>query len=108
MGHLLANAVRFGIVDEVLAAGEGIETMLSLRCIVPDLPMAAGLSANHLAAMLFPATLRILYIVRDADPAGDGAVATLTERTRSAGIEALTLSPTLEDFNDDLRTFGSL
>jgi hypothetical protein len=70
--------------------------------------MAAGLSANHLSAMLLPATLRILYIVRDADPAGDGAVAALTERTRSAGIEALTLSPSLEDFNDDLRTFGSL
>jgi hypothetical protein len=108
IGHLLGNAVRFGIVDDVLAAGEGIETMLSLRCIVPGLPMAAGLSANHLAAMLLPATLRILYIVRDADPAGDGAVAALTERTRSAGIEALTLSPSLEDFNDDLRTFGSL
>jgi hypothetical protein len=31
MGDLLGNAVRFGVVDDVLAAGEGIETMLSLR-----------------------------------------------------------------------------
>ncbi len=106
IGHLLGNAVRFGLADDVLAAGEGIETMLSLRSALPMLPMAAALSANHLAAMLLPATLRVLYIVRDADAAGDGAVATLTERARDDGIVARALSPMLEDFNDDLRTLG--
>jgi len=106
IGHLLGNTVRFGIADDVLAAGEGIETMLSLRCALPMLPMVAALSANHLAAMLLPATLRVLYIVRDADAAGDGAVATLTERARGGGIAARALSPMLEDFNDDLRTLG--
>ncbi len=68
--------------------------------------MAAGLSANHLAALLLPASLRVLYIVRDADPAGDGAAATLTQRARHDGIEARMLSPLLGDFNDDLRMFG--
>jgi hypothetical protein len=106
MGHLLGNAVRFAIAGDMLAAGEGIETMLSLKCILPDLPIAAGLSANHLAAMLFPATLRVLYIVRDADAAGDGAVKALSERARRDGIAAHTLSPMLEDFNDDLRYLG--
>ena len=33
----------------------------------------AALSAAHLAAILFPATLRQLYIARDDDPARDGA-----------------------------------
>lgn len=33
MGGLLGRAVRFGVADEVVAAGEGIETMLSLRSI---------------------------------------------------------------------------
>src|SRR5260370_864248 len=42
MGELLGNAVRFGAVGEVMAAGEGIETMLSLRCIVPAMPMVAA------------------------------------------------------------------
>ena len=107
MGHLLGHAVRFGIADDVLAAGEGIETMLSLKCVLPDLPVAAGLSANHLAAMLFPATLRVLYIVRDADAAGDGAVKALSARATLDGIAARTLSPMLEDFNDDLRNLGS-
>src|SRR5271155_4621013 len=70
MGDLLGNAVRFGVADDdVLVAGEGIETMLSLRCGLPTLPMAAALSANHLAAMLLSSGLRRLYIARDADAA---------------------------------------
>ncbi len=39
MGDLLGNAVRFGVADDVMAAGEGIETMLSLRCVLPHMPM---------------------------------------------------------------------
>jgi hypothetical protein len=106
MGHLLGHAVRFGVADDVMAAGEGIETMLSLRSVLPTLPMVAALSANHLAAILFPPTLRRLYVARDDDPAGDAAMAILTERAWAVGIEALTLSPTLGDFNEDLRHLG--
>jgi hypothetical protein len=106
MGHLLGNGVRFGAAADVMAAGEGIETMLSVRCALPELPLVAALSANHLAALLFRVTLRRLYVVRDNDPAGDFAVATLTERAQAAGIQACTLSPTLADFNEDLRRFG--
>jgi hypothetical protein len=76
-----------------MAAGEGIETMLSLRCAVPNMAMVAALSAAHLGAILFPATLRRLYIVRDDDRAGDGAMKGLIDRTRVAGIEANVLSP---------------
>jgi hypothetical protein len=106
MGHLLGNAVRFGVVDDVAAAGEGIETMLSLLCVMPEMPMLAALSAAHLAATLFPKTLRRLYIVRDNDPAGDSAMTELLDRTRAAGIEAIALSPCCDDYNDDLRRFG--
>jgi hypothetical protein len=106
MGGLLGHAVRFGVAGEVMAAGEGIETMLSLRCALPAMPMAAALSANHLAALLLPLTLRRLYIARDADAAGDMALAALTERAEAAGIEALALSPRMGDFNEDLRAFG--
>jgi Toprim domain len=106
MGHLLGNAVRFGVARDCLAAGEGIETMLSLRCVMPNMPMVAALSAAHLAAVLFPTTLRRLYIARDDDPAGQGATASLVERANAAGIEAIALSPRLGDFNEDLRAFG--
>jgi DNA primase len=105
MGHLLGHAVRFGPACEVMAAGEGIETMLSLRCAMPTMPMVAALSAAHLAAILFSATLRRLYIVRDNDRAGDGAMKSLIDRARLTGIEAIVLSPQCGDFNEDLRNF---
>ncbi|MEH2571723.1 DUF7146 domain-containing protein [Bradyrhizobium sp. AZCC 1708] len=106
MGDLLGNAVRFGVEDDVLVAGEGIETMLSLRCVLPTLPMASALSANHLSAMLLSSSLRRLYIARDADSAGDTVRVILTQRAEAAGIEAITLSPRLGDFNEDLHIFG--
>ena len=67
--------------------------------------MIAALSAAHLGAILFPAALRRLYIVRDDDPAGDGAVKRLIDRAQVAAIEAIALSPQLGDFNEDLRNF---
>jgi phage/plasmid primase-like uncharacterized protein len=106
LGDLLGNAVRFGVAPDVLAAGEGIETMLSLRCALPAMPVAATLSASNLIAILFPATLRRIYIARDNDPAGDNAAAKLADRASAAGIEALVLSPRLGDFNEDLCTLG--
>jgi hypothetical protein len=106
MGDLLDHAVRFGVAGEVMAAGEGIETMLSLRCVLPTLPMVAALSAAHLSATLFPDTLRRLYIARDDDPAGDGAMAILIDRAQEAGIEAIVISPRLGDFNEDLYLLG--
>ena len=106
MGDLLGHAVRFGVAGEVMAAGEGIETVLSLRCVLPGMAMAAALSAAHLSAILFPETLRRLYIARDNDPAGDSAMATLIERANAAGIEAVVVSPSLGDFNEDLRMEG--
>ena len=99
MGHLLGNGVRFGAVIDVMAAGEGIETMLSLRCALPALPMVAALSANHLAALELPPALRRLYIARDAGEPGLIAAETLGQRARDAGVEALTLTPTVDDFN---------
>jgi hypothetical protein len=106
MGRLLGHGVRFGLVDDVMAAGEGIETMLSLRTTLPTLPMVAALSANHLAALLFPPTLRRLYVARDRDPAGDAAMASLGCRAENAGIEMLGLSPRFDDLNEDLRRLG--
>jgi hypothetical protein len=107
MGHLLGHGVRFGVVNDVMAAGEGLETMLSLRTILPSLPMVAALSANHLAALLFPPTLRRLYVARDRDPAGDAAMASLHHRATAAGIETHGLSPSFDDFNEDLRQLGT-
>ena len=107
MGGLLGHAVRLGAAGDVLAAGGGIETMLSLRCTLPAMPMMAALSASHLVALEFPPALRRLYVARDADAAGEMAVAALTERARAAGVEVLVLAPRLGDFNEDLQAFSS-
>jgi len=106
MGDLLGNAVRFDVAEDVMAAGEGIETVLSLRCVLPAMPMVAALSAAHLSAILFPSRLRRLYIISDNDAAGERAATSLIARAQAAGIEAIVLSPTLEDFNEDLRWLG--
>mgnify|MGYP003779375571 CR=1 FL=1 len=106
MGHLLGHGVRFGAASDVMVFGEGIETMLSLRNAASALSMIAGLSSAHLAAILFAPMLRRLYVARDDDPAGDEAVATLTERAAVSGIELMVLEPRQDDFNTDLRQFG--
>lgn len=107
MGNILGHAIRFGMADDVMIAGEGIETMLSLRVVMPDMPLAAATSSAHLAAILFPPTLRRLYVARDNDPAGHGAVAKLTQRAEPAGIDVIPLVPHLGDFNDDLQASGA-
>jgi hypothetical protein len=107
MGELLGNGVRFGAPLDVMAAGEGIETVLSVRCLLPSMPVIAALSSAHLAAMLFPETVRRLYVLRDNDPAGERASATLIDRATAEGIAAIALTSGLGDFNDDLRRIGA-
>jgi hypothetical protein len=106
MGHLLGNGVRIGAALDVLAAGEGLETMLSLRMALPFLPVVAALSASHLAALLLPDCVARLYIAVDADPAGRHAATRLSVRAETFGIAPVFLHPRLGDFNDDLRAFG--
>jgi hypothetical protein len=104
LGHLLGNGVRFGKASDILAAGEGVETMLALKSVLPLLPMAAGLSANHLAALKLPPALRRLYVARDNDKAGVHAAERLRER--AAGIDVRELVPVHADFNLDLCRLG--
>jgi hypothetical protein len=78
--------------------------MLALKSVLPDLPMAAALSANHLAAFDLPGELQRLYIARDNDPAGLKAVERL--RQRYPHIDVRELVPVHADFNYDLCAFG--
>ena len=107
MGGLLGNGVRFGLAGPVMVAAEGIETTLSLRQVLPDLPMIACLSAAHLAAVHFPPVLRRLYVGLDSDTAGEKALATLHNRAAGTGIEIVALKPCRDDFNTDLRADGA-
>lgn len=114
LGHLLGNGVRFGEAEpapaqagNIVAAGEGVETMLALKSVLPSLPVIAGLSANHLAALDLPPALRRLYVARDNDAAGIKAANRLRERSLAAGIEIRDLVPVYGDFNLDLCRLGA-
>jgi Toprim domain len=106
LGEIAGHGVRFGTVDDVMAAGEGLETVLSVRTVLPAMPMAAALSANHLALFRPPPTLRRIYVAQDNDATGRRAAQQLSCRAQAGGIEAITLAPRLKDFNDDLRQLG--
>jgi hypothetical protein len=108
LGELHGNAVRFGPVEDVLAAGEGIETMLSLKSVLPRMPVAAALSASHLADLLLPPALCRLYVAADNDAAGQRAATRLMRRARETDIETHLLAPRGDDWNTDLCTLGPL
>ncbi|CDZ40215.1 Zinc-binding domain of primase-helicase family protein [Neorhizobium galegae bv. officinalis] len=110
LGGLLGNGVRFRFPVNapvpVLAAGEGLETMLSLVAVMPGMPMVAALTANHLSAFSFPPGCLRIYIAADADAAGRHGIDGLSRRAQECGILPLVLSPELGDFNEDLRWLG--
>ncbi len=107
MGRLLGNGVRFGLVQDVVAIGEGIETVLALRCVLPKMPMIAALSASHLTALVLQAGLKRIYISQDNDDAGMHAAQSLAGRAGYHFIEPFVLRPRARDFDDDLRQLGS-
>jgi hypothetical protein len=112
LGQLLGNGVRFGPAEpapalaRVLLAGEGIETVLSLKSILPRMPMIAALSANHLAALEFMPGLSRLYVAKDQDAAGHMASERLRTRGKAAGVEVRDVVSSRGDFNEDLCRAG--
>lgn len=109
LGRLMGHGVQFPAgpaVKDVLVAGEGLETVLSLKTVLPGLPMVAALSAAHLGGLLLPPGLARLYVACDRDTAGERAFARLRERAGPAGIEVRPLMPEAEDFNADLIAQG--
>jgi hypothetical protein len=81
--------------------------MLALKSVLPSLPVIAGLSANHLAALDLPPALLRLYVARDNDAAGLRAANRLRERGLAAGLEIRELVPVNGDFNLDLCRLGA-
>src|SRR4051812_35029423 len=108
MGHQIGNGVRFsGLAAHLMVAGEGLESVLSVRVALPHVPAIAGLSARHLAVLELPPGVKRLYIARDGDAEGTRAANTLCERADKAGIPAvLDLYPLHDDFNTDLARLG--
>jgi hypothetical protein len=105
LGDVLGNAIRIGKASDVLTAGEGLETMLSIRSLLPSMPVAACTSANHLALFVPPPGLERLYIAHDHGRAGMLAAEKLRTVATAAGVAVRLLTPIgTDDWNADLRT----
>jgi hypothetical protein len=106
IGVVLGSAVRVGQAAEILAAGEGLETVLSPRSALPGLAVAATTSAAHLGAFRPPAGVRRLYVMHDGDAAADEAFERLQGTCRREGAEAIALRSPRGDLNQGLYDLG--
>jgi hypothetical protein len=108
LGRLHGNAIRFGKWSSCtdLIAGEGLENTLSVGTALPRAALASCLTANHLAAFIYPASIKRLWIARDNDGSGARAATRLADRAGADGIEAFVLTPERDDFNLDLTEDG--
>jgi putative DNA primase/helicase len=97
IGKLMGGVVRLGEVQDELAVGEGVETMLSASEVF-GVPAWAALSADNLSRMVISEPLRRLIIAADNDEAGLRASEAL--RTRVAPTIAVEIEPAPSGFND--------
>jgi len=106
LGSLLGNGVRFGAAGPALVIGEGLESVLSLRCVFPSLPAVAALSAAHLSAFEPPPGLRRLYVAHDGDTPGLRALERLVAHLSPRAITVHPVPPVSDDPNADLLALG--
>ena len=105
LGLIQGHGIRLGWTKTktCLSVGEGLESMLSLRQLLPGMPAIAATSAAHVALFHIPRHVQRLYIATDSDEAGDHAAEVLTKRVEEDGnCQVLRLRAVRKDFNDDL------
>ena len=107
LGHVAGGAIRIGDTEDILAIGEGLETMLSLRTAFPRLPIAASTGTHILAGWTPAPRHRRILIASDPEEAGQTAAETLAERLRGDGLLVVIATPAEGDFNDELQQLGA-
>lgn len=110
LGSMHGHAVRFRNItpgNQTLVVAEGIETLLSIATAMPTAASAAALSAGNIAAFTPPRNARRIVIARDNDRPGAAAADHLLQRCVERSVDAVILSPTGGDWNDDLMELGT-
>ncbi|HYD86735.1 MAG TPA: toprim domain-containing protein [Vitreimonas sp.] len=97
IGKLMGGVVRLAEVEDELAVGEGVETMLSASDVF-GIPAWAALSAGNLNRISITVPLRRLIIASDNDAAGLRAAEAL--RSRMAPTVAAEIAPAPSGFDD--------
>jgi putative DNA primase/helicase len=110
LGPLDGGAIKLsadGDVETCLGIAEGIETALSMRLLpgCEALPVWSLISAGQLAQFPVLAGVSALWIGVDNDPAGRAAAEAVTRRWQAAGVDVVTVMPTVArtDLNDLVR-----
>lgn len=92
--------------SETLIVGEGLETMLALRTVVPSIACVATLAASHLPAFILPNAITRLIIAADHDEPGLRAALQLQTRAHASGLSAALWIPDTKDWNTELVAYG--
>ena len=109
LGALRGNAMRVGDPDAtIIAVGEGLETMLSLRTVMPDLAIAACSGMHIMRAWTPGPSHRHVIIASDRNSEGIAASKGLRDRLEAEhqGIDVQLILPIRGDFNTDLTEHG--
>lgn len=100
LGPCRGGAVRLGVLDEVLMAGEGIETCLAAMQATGR-PAWAALSTSGLRALDIPDTVREVIVLADGDDPGEVAAQDCARRWKREGRSVRVARPPRgSDFND--------
>ncbi len=110
------NSIHFGKPTDTLGVAEGIETALSVKEALPEMPMWAALSANFMGSLEMPDTVKKLYVFYDKDKndVGKQAAIKLAKRYADKGVSVYLVEPPMDipsdskgvDFNDVLLKQG--
>lgn len=105
LGDCSGGAVRLGAAGGELAIGEGIETCLSFLQAT-GIPTWAALSTSGMRTVALPPLPRaaLVYLIVDADAAGEASAAVAAQRLAAEGRRVKLARPTVgKDVNDALR-----
>ena len=102
LGPIWTAAIRLQEAGEELVVGEGVETAASAGLML-GLPAWAAISAGNMAAALvLPASVRVVTIAADPDAPGQRAARDAATRWRAEGRTVRIAMPDKpgQDFND--------
>lgn len=101
LGDINGGSVRLGLVSDVLAVAEGIETALSFQQMT-DIPTWAVLSASNYVGLVLPTGVKEVIIAADHDEIGLRFARKAAELWSYQGIKVQVAHPPRHgsDFND--------
>lgn len=102
LGDCAGGAVRLGGAGDELAIGEGIETCLSFLQAT-GIPTWAALSTSGMRAVALPPRAALVYLIVDADAAGEASAEATAQRLVADGRKVKLARPVAgKDVNDAL------